>query len=157
MKTGKKKDSSNNDEIIHDDSPFVNNNNSPFRNPKIVKLKKYTVFMNDFLNETMKSKSTGEKINYPNTFDLIKRSKFGKPDLNHSFTSRKVIEHIILFNFESRYLTKREIASLLLSNLIFEIFHNMLLWSKYKYFNSLLINEERHVNQKELDNERVNI
>ena len=27
----KRKDSSNNDKIIHDDSPFVNNNNSPFK------------------------------------------------------------------------------------------------------------------------------
>ena len=96
----KRKDSSNNDEIIHDDSPFINNNNSPFKDHKIGKLKKYTVFMNERLNETKISKSTGEKINYPNEFDLIKRSKFDKPDLNHSFTSVKAIEHIILFIFE---------------------------------------------------------
>ena len=81
--------------------------------------------MNDCLIETKESKSTGEKTDYPNKFDLIKQSKFGKPDLNHSFTSGKAIEHILLFIFESKYLIKKEIAYLLLSNPTFDIFYNM--------------------------------
>ena len=63
--------------------------------------------MNDCLKETKVSKSTGEKIDYPNKVDLIKQSNFGKPDLNHSFTSGKAIGHILLFIFESKYLTKK--------------------------------------------------
>ena len=47
------------------------------------------------------------KIDYPNKFDLIKRSTFGKPDLNHSFTSGETIKHILLFMFELKYLTKK--------------------------------------------------
>ena len=46
-------------------------------------------------------------------------------------------------------------ASLLLSNPTCKIFYNMLLWSKHKDFNSLLVNEERHLNQTEVDHERV--
>ena len=46
-------------------------------------------------------------------------------------------------------------ASLLLSNPTCKIFYNMLLWFKYKDFNSLLVNEERHLNQTEVDHERV--
>ena len=63
--------------------------------------------MNDCFKETKRSKSKGEKFDYPNKFDLTKQSKFGKPDLNHSFTSGKAIEHILLFIFESEYLTKK--------------------------------------------------
>ena len=68
----KRKDSSNNDKIIHDDSPFVNNNNSPFKDTTIGKLKKYVVFRNDCLNKTNESKRKGDNIDYPNKFDLIK-------------------------------------------------------------------------------------
>ena len=143
----KRKDSSNNDKIIHDGSPFVNNNNSPFKHPKIWKLKQYVVFVNECLNKTKESKSTGEKIDYPNKFDLIKRSKFGKPYFNRSFTSSKAIENVLLFIFESKHLTKAEIASLLSSKLTFKIFDIMFSWSKHKNFNSLLVNEESYLKQ----------
>ena len=57
----KRKYSLNNDKIIVN-SPFANsNNNSPLKDPKIGKLKKYATFMNNYLNETKKSKITGEK------------------------------------------------------------------------------------------------
>ena len=143
----------NNDKIIQDNLPFVKNNISPLKDSKIGKLKKYEVFVNDYLNETKESKSTGEKINYPNKFDLIKQSKFGKLDLNHSFTSGKAIEHILLFIFKSKYLTKVENKSLLSSNPTFKIFHNMLLWSKRNNFDSLLITEKRHFKQTEVDHD----
>ena len=69
----KRKVSSNIDEVIYDNLPIVNNNSSPLKIPKAGKLKKYAVFMNDCLKETKKSKSTGEKIDHPNKFDLIKK------------------------------------------------------------------------------------
>ena len=71
-------------------------------------------------------------MDYPNKFDLIKRSTFGKPDLNYSFTSGEPIKHILLFIFELKYLTKGEIISILLSNPPFKIFNIMLSWSKDK-------------------------
>ena len=68
----KRKVSSNIVEVVNDDSPIVNNNSSPIKNPKVGKLKKYAVFTNDCLNETTESKSTGEKNDYPNKFDLTR-------------------------------------------------------------------------------------
>ena len=46
--------------------------------------------MNDCLKERKESKSTGEKIDYPNKFNLIKQSKFGSQILT---TASQVKSH----------------------------------------------------------------
>ena len=100
--------------------------------------------MNDCLNEIKESKSTDEKIDYLNKYVLIKQSRFGNPYLNHSFTSRKSIEHILLFIFQFKYLSQADITSLLSFKPTFKSFNNIYQYPKIN-FNSLLANEERHI------------
>ena len=50
----------------------------------------------------------------PSTVKILCNSPFGKPSLNHSFTSDKVFDHILLHMLQSSMLTTYETTQVLL-------------------------------------------
>ena len=66
----------------------------------------------------------------PSRYDVIKYAKFGKPSVDHSFTSEACIEHVMIFMLKSEFISQDDTKSLLACHPLFGHFNKMLNWSK---------------------------
>ena len=70
------------------------------------------------------------KINLISKYEIMKKSKFGRSSLDHTFTSEATFEHILIFILKGEYLTSQDKKSLFNTHPLFKHFNNTLEWSK---------------------------
>ena len=61
---------------------------------------------------------------------MFKQSGFGKPNLDHSFTSEASFDHIVIHLLKNDLLSSQNISSLLDYHPLFQHLYKMLDWSK---------------------------
>ena len=69
----------------------------------------------------------GKKL-IPSKHVLIKNSNFGKPCLDHTFTSEACFEHVLIFILKSKYLPNQDKHVLFSTHPLFYNPHIMLNW-----------------------------
>ena len=77
------------------------------------------------------------KIVVPTRYDVMRTSRFGKPSLDHSFTSEACFEHILIHILKTDVLSLCDTEALLSCHPLFLHLHNMLHWTKRIDFSSL--------------------
>ena len=70
------------------------------------------------------------KNNIPSKYEIMNNSNFEKPSLDHSFKSEACIEHVLVFIFNSGFLSNIDLENLLDSHPLIEHLNKMLTWSK---------------------------
>ena len=55
----------------------------------------------------------GKQHHIPSRHEIMKASKFGKPSIDHSFTSEACFEHVMIFILKSEYISRSDQDSLL--------------------------------------------
>ena len=85
----------------------------------------------------------------------MKKSKFGKPSLNHTFTSEATFEHIVIFLLKGGYLLKQDKTNLLITHPLFKHFDTMLNWSNKINFIDIKEPIKDYANQKSINTIRV--
>ena len=83
----------------------------------------------------------------------MKKSKFGKPSLNHTFTSEG--KHILIFLFKGGCLLKQDKTNLLITHPLFKHFDTMLNWSNKINFIDIKEPIKDYANQKSINTIRV--
>ena len=71
----------------------------------------------------------GELIKPPSKSQIFKQSGFGKPDLDHSFTSEASFDHIVIHLFKSDLLSHQDRSSLLDCHPLYHHLFKMIKWS----------------------------
>ena len=61
--------------------------------------------------------------------EILASSKFGRPGLNHSFTTEASFEHVFIFILKNNYMSKLDKTNLLSVHPLFKHFDKMLSWS----------------------------
>ena len=95
------------------------------------------------------------KQNFPSKHEVLKSSTFGKPSIDHSFTSEACFEHIMIFLLKSGYISKPEHTNLLESHPLFQHLDKMLNWSSNIQFMDLKTPIKNYADQKSIDTSRV--
>ena len=85
----------------------------------------------------------------------MKKSKFGKPSLNHTFTSEATFEHILIFLLRSKYLPSRDENILLNTHPLFKHLNDTPKWSSCIEFMDLKNPIENYQDQKTINIARV--
>ena len=88
-------------------------------------------------NELKLEKINIGKIVIPTRYDVMRTSRFGKPSLDHSFTSEACFEHILIHILKTDVLSLCDTEALLSCHPLFLHLHNMLHWTKRIDFSSL--------------------
>ena len=85
----------------------------------------------------------------------MKASKFGKPSMDHSFTSEACFEHVMIFILKSEYISRSDQDSLLNSHPLFNHLNKMMIWSKKIQFMDLKQPIENYADQTSINESRV--
>ena len=84
------------------------------------------------------------KQHIPSRYEINKSSTFGKPSIDHLFTSEACFEHVLIFILKSGYVQKPDKDILLDSHLLFKYLNKMLNWSnKIKFISKETNNKLR--------------
>ena len=94
-------------------------------------------------------------MKYPAKTELFVKTVFSKSDLNHSYTSEKVFEYVLLQLFKSDLLDVIDISSCRATAPKVEIFHNIVQSSSTVDFSSLKIPSNRYATQDSLSQDRL--
>ena len=73
----------------------------------------------------------------PTKYEIMKSSTFGKPSIDHSFTSEACFEHVTIFILKSGFLHKNDNEKLLESHPLIKHLDEMLNWSNNIQFMEL--------------------
>ena len=87
--------------------------------------------------------------------DIMKKSKFGKPSLSHTFTSEATFEHVLIFLLRSGYLPSQDENLLLDTHPLFKHLNDTLKWSSSIEFMDLRNPIENYQDQKTINIARV--
>ena len=112
----------------------------------------YAEFMQHKTAEAAKDK--GKNPVYPTKAQLIKNTRFGKPDGNHSYTTEKVFDHTLLHVLKSGFLEDADTKALKNVRVDFEVLVDMLEWSKDVNFETLKLGSDRYRTQEEITSTR---
>ena len=85
----------------------------------------------------------------------MKKSKFGRPSLDHTFTSQATFEHILIFLLKGEYLPNRDKKSLFNTHPLFRHFNNILEWSRNIKFMDLKNPIKDYANQNSINTTRI--
>ena len=88
-------------------------------------------------------------------YDIMKKSRFGKPSLNHTFTSEATFEHTLVFLLKSGYLPSQDETTLLETHPLFKHLSNILKWSTRIEFMDLRYPIKNYQDQKTINVTRV--
>ena len=88
-------------------------------------------------------------------YDIMKKSRFGKPSLNHTFTSEATFEHTLVFLLKSGYLSSKNKTTLLEIHPLFKHLSDTLNWSTHIDFMDLRYPIKNYQDQKIINNIRV--
>ena len=102
----------------------------------------------------MEEKPQG-KINIPTKLQVLQDSAFGKPSLQHSFTSQACFEHTLIFLLKNNFLDDSDTMNLLSSHPLFQHLHKMLTWSSNISFMDIRDPIKNYADQKSIDTSRV--
>ena len=94
------------------------------------------------------------KNNIPSKYEIMHNSSFGKPSLDHSFKSEACIEHVLVFVFDSYFLSDIEKNNLLNTHPLIEHLHKMLSWSKSVDFIDIRKHITNYAKQESIDTQR---
>ena len=95
------------------------------------------------------------KNNIPSKYEIMHNSSFGKPSLDHSFKSESCIEHVLVFIFNSGFLSDIDKNNLLDSHPLIEHLDKMLSWSKEVNFIDIREHISDYAEQKCIDTQRI--
>ena len=87
--------------------------------------------------------------------DIMKKSKFGKSSLNHTFTSEATFEHILIFLLRSKYFPNQDENTLLNTHPLFKHLNDTLKWSSCIEFMDLKNPIKNYQDQKTINITRV--
>ena len=93
---------------------------------------KQSICTNNIINHNvvkLKECNTKGKGNMPSKYQIMKNSAFGKPSLNHTFTSEASFEHILIFILKGNWIVDLDKESLLKVHPLYKHFDKMLSWS----------------------------
>lgn len=85
----------------------------------------------------------------------MKNSAFGKPSLNHTFTSEASFDHILIFILKEGYLSESNKENLLATHPLYKHLNKMLDWSKNINFLDIRDPIKGYAEQKTIDVTRV--
>jgi len=106
-------------------------------------------------NELKIGKVNIGKIVVPTRYDVMRTSRFGKPSLDHSFTSEACFEHILIHILKTDFLSLCDTEALLSYHPLFLHLHNMLHWTKHIDFSSLVNPIDNYSEQANISMDRV--
>ena len=93
---------------------------------------------------------------YPiSKYEIMKKSKFGRPSLDHTFTSQATFEHILIFLLKGEYLPNQDKKSLFNTHPLFKHFNNILEWSRNIEFMDLKNPIKDYANQNSINTTRI--
>ena len=95
------------------------------------------------------------KIKPPSRHTIMKSSQFGKPSLDHSFTSEPSFEHVLIFILKGDYLSSEDKIILCSTHPLFQHFNKMLLWSSSVDFLDIRDPIKNYSEQTEIDVHRI--
>ena len=90
----------------------------------------------DNMKNTITIDNKGKKQIYSKHV-LTKNSKFGKPSLDHTFTSEACFEHVLIFILKNKYLSNQDKHALFKVHPLFYHLYKMMNWSKHIQFAEL--------------------
>ena len=80
----------------------------------------------DTVTENMNKNIKGKQL-IPTKYEIMKSSTFGKPSIDHSFTSEACFEHVTIFILKSQFLHKLDNDNLLESHPLIKHLDKMLI------------------------------
>jgi len=95
------------------------------------------------------------KLLIPSKNEIMAKSAFGKPCLDHTFTSEASFEHVLIFILKSNYLIGSDKEVLLNINPLFIHLNKMLEWSHNLYFQDIRDPNKDYATQNSIDLTRV--
>ena len=95
------------------------------------------------------------KNNIPSKYEIMHNSSFGKPSLDHSFKSEACIEHVLVFVFNSCFLSDIDKNNMLDSHPLIEHLYKMLNWSKKVNFLDIRKHISNYAKQESIDTQRI--
>ena len=106
----------------------------------------------EFLQNTQQK---GKK--YPTHIELIQQHKFGRPSLNHQFTSEKTLDQVLVILFKRKNLAAEDFQNVMEVHPYYLILGNMVMWAKDVDFSSLKQEEGRHLTQETISFSRTKL
>ena len=87
--------------------------------------------------------------------EILASSKFGRPGLNHSFTTEASFEHVFIFILKNNYMSKLDKTNLLNVHPLFKHFDRMLSWSYNIQFANIKEPIKNYSSQASINTTRV--
>ena len=112
-------------------------------------------YSNLLIREILQKGDLLGKLIKPTKSQIFKQSSFGKPDLDHSFTSEASFDHIVIHLLKNDLLSSQDKYSLLDYHPLFRHLHKMLDWSKTVNFMDIQNSITNFSEQKTIDPIRV--